>query len=163
MLRHANPNDFDFIKSLYFHKEINPFLLYEMDEEPHFLPIFQDLLDKNVLFVFENANGTQNERIGMLKLQRHTFRAQHIAYLGGVAIATEYAGKGFAQKMFIELIEYAKTQSILRIELSTATTNLRAMALYEKMGFQKEGVLRKYTHLKSQNIYLDEAMYAILL
>jgi L-phenylalanine/L-methionine N-acetyltransferase len=159
MLRLATSNDFYFIKSLYFHKEINPFLLYEMAEESHFMPIFQDLLDKNVLFVFEN----ENEQVGMLKLQPMTFRARHIAYLGGVAIAPEHSGKGLAQKMFLEMTEYAKTQSILRIELSTATENHRAIALYEKIGFQKEGVLRKYTHLKSENIYLDEAMYAILL
>jgi putative acetyltransferase len=159
MLRLATSKDFYFIKSLYFHKEINPFLLYEMAEEPHFMPIFQDLLDKNVLFVFEN----ENKPAGMLKLQPMTFRARHIAYLGGVAIAPEHSGKGLAQKMFLEMIEYAKTQGILRIELSTATENHRAIALYEKIGFQKEGVLRKYTHLASENIYLDEAMYAILL
>lgn len=159
MLRLAVTDDFNFIKSLYFHKDINPFLLYEMAEEAHFQPIFQELLDKKVLFVFEN----EQKPAGMLKLQPLTFRLRHIAYLGGVAITPEYAGKGLAQKMFVAMIAYAKTQGILRIELSTATENDRAIALYEKMGFQKEGVLRKYTHLKSENIYLDEAMYAILL
>jgi len=34
--------------------------------------------------------------------------------------------------------------------------------LYEKAGFVKEGVLKKYTWLKNENKFLDEVMMAYL-
>jgi RimJ/RimL family protein N-acetyltransferase len=64
--------------------------------------------------------------------------------------------------MLKEILSYAKTCGFLRIELSTATINDKAIRLYEKVGFQKEGVLRKFCYLKSENRFLDEVMMAYL-
>lgn len=156
MVRKAHINDYDFIKGLYFHPQINSFLLYEMADEADFAPIFEDLLDRNVVYVFE----IKGEKIGMFKLVPLTYRSSHIAYLGGVAIHPQWAGKGFGVLMMQEIIAFSLTLGFRRIELSTATTNEKAMHLYEKVGFQKEGVLRQYTHLKSENRYLDEVLMA---
>ena len=158
MVRHATIEDFDFIHGLYFHPHINPYLLYEMTESDNFKPIFADLLSKQIVYVFEN----DGQKIGMFKLYAHTYRSSHIAYLGGVAVHPDFGGKGFGQQMFKEILEFAKKRGVLRLELSTATTNETAIRLYEKMGFQREGVMRNYTFLKSENRFLDEMMMAYL-
>jgi RimJ/RimL family protein N-acetyltransferase len=158
MVRPATSKDFDFIYSLYFHPEINPFLLYEMMDKESFKPIFKDLLKKKIVFVFED----KGEKVGMFKLFAQTYRSSHICYLGGVAINPAFGGKGYGKMMLREILNYAKTCGFLRIELSTGTTNDKAIRLYEKVGFQKEGILRKYCYLKSENRFVDELMMAYL-
>jgi L-phenylalanine/L-methionine N-acetyltransferase len=158
MVRPITSDDFDFIYSLYFHPKVNSYLLYEMMDSTSFQPIFDDLVSKNIKFIFEE----EGQKIGMFKLYAHTHRSDHIGYLGGLAVHPDYAGKGFGIKMMAEIVTFAKEKGFLRIELSTATTNLRAIALYEKTGFEREGVLRKYTHLKSENRFLDELLMSYL-
>jgi RimJ/RimL family protein N-acetyltransferase len=64
--------------------------------------------------------------------------------------------------MMEEIKAYIKEQGFLRIELSVADTNERAIRLYEKAGFEKEGILKKYTFLKSEQKFLDEVLMAWL-
>lgn len=158
MVRQANFDDFEFIYNLYFHPAVNPYLLYEMMDKSIFQPIFEDLISKNIKFIFEE----NQQAIGMFKLYAHTHRADHIGYLGGVAVHPDFFGKGYGGKMMAEALALGKEKGFLRIELSTATTNSGAIALYKKLGFKEEGILRKYTHLKSENRFLDELMMSYL-
>jgi RimJ/RimL family protein N-acetyltransferase len=159
MIRKARTSDFEFIYGLYFHPEINPFLLYEHMDAPSFQPIFKELMDTGVLYVFDH----EGEMAGMSKLVPLTHRTDHIVYLGGVAIHPDFAGKGLGEQMILEVLEHAKKSGFLRVELSTATINERAIRLYEKTGFQKEGVLRRFCHLKSEGRFLDEVLMSCLL
>jgi L-phenylalanine/L-methionine N-acetyltransferase len=158
MIRNANNSDFNFIKSLYFHPDINPFLLYEMDEIDNFETIFQKLLAADILYVFENEGIMK----GMCKIGPFQHRTSHIVYLGGVAIDPNHVGKGLGQTMVLEILDLAKAKGYHRIELSTASFNEKALYLYEKVGFVKEGVLRDYTFLKSENRYIDEVLMSCL-
>ncbi len=158
MTRKITAADFSFIYQLYMHPEVNPYLLYEVMEENSFQPIFDDLLAKNIIHIYHN----EGKDIGMFKFIRLEHRTSHIAYLGGLAIHPQFAGQGYGKKMMEEIIALGKEMGLLRIELSTATINEKAIALYEKMGFEKEGVLRKYTWLKSENKFLDEVMMSYL-
>ncbi len=158
MLRNANQDDFNFIKSLYFHQNINPYLLYEMSEIDQFDTIFQSLITSKILYVFEN----EGIRKGMCKIGPFQHRTSHIVYLGGVAIDPDHAGKGLGVTMMLEILDFAKAKGYHRIELSTASFNEKALHLYEKVGFVKEGVLRDYTFLKSENRYIDEVLMSWL-
>ncbi|HRH48784.1 MAG TPA: GNAT family protein [Panacibacter sp.] len=158
MIRKATTSDFDFIYSLYMHPQVNPFLLYEMMDATEFKPIFEELLSRSVLYIYEDEDTT----VGMFKLVPLTYRNTHIAYLGGLAIDPSSAGKGYGIKMLQQIIDYAKEQGFLRIELSVATINEKAIRLYEKVGFVKEGIYRKYTYLKSENRFLDEVIMSWL-
>jgi L-phenylalanine/L-methionine N-acetyltransferase len=158
MIRQANSYDFDFIFNLYFHPQVNPFLLYEMMDRLSFQPIYEELMSKNIKFIYED----DGQAVGMFKLYAHTHRTAHVGYLGGLAIHPNFSGKGYGVKMMSEILAFGKQKGFLRIELSTATTNTRAIALYEKVGFDREGVLRNYTHLKSENRFLDELMMSFL-
>jgi L-phenylalanine/L-methionine N-acetyltransferase len=158
MLKPAKQSDFDYIYGLYMHPEVNPFLLYELMSKQDFEPIFIDLLNDKVLYIFEN----EGTNVGMCKLVRLKHRTAHIAYLGGVAIDPAFGGKGLGKKMFHQIIDLGKSLGLLRIELSTATHNERAIGLYESIGFEKEGVLRRYTHLKSEGQFIDEVLMSYL-
>jgi len=140
------------------HPQINPYLLYEMMDAAEFKPIFDELFNKDVLYIFED----NNTAVGMFKLVPLLYRNAHIAYLGGLAIHPSFAGKGHGLTMLNEITAYAKQQGFLRVELSVATINEKAIRLYEKAGFVKEGVFRKFTYLKSENRFLDEVMMAWL-
>jgi L-phenylalanine/L-methionine N-acetyltransferase len=133
MVRLATTEDFDFIYGLYFHPQVNPYLLYEMMETDDFKPIYADLLAKGIVYVFEN----DGKKVGMFKLFAHTYRTSHIAYLGGVAVHPDFAGQGFGNKMLKAILDLSRERGFLRIELSTATINDKAIHLYEKMGFQR--------------------------
>jgi putative acetyltransferase len=124
-----------------------------------FQPVFDDLQAKNLIYVFEH----EGQSAGMFKLIPLTYRTDHIAYLGGVAIDPAFMGKGLGQVMMNEILDLGRARGLLRIELSTATINERAIRLYEKMGFEKEGILRKYTYLKSEDRFLDEVLMAVFL
>lgn len=156
MIRKAAPTDFDFIYNLYMHQQVNPFLLYEMMNTDLFKPIFDELLAKQVKYVFE----VNRAAAGMCKLVPFTYRSSHIVYLGGLAIHPSFGGKGYGFAMMQEIIAHAKQQGFMRIELSVAAINEKAIRLYEKAGFQKEGLLRKYSYLKSEGRFLDEVLMA---
>jgi len=156
MIRKITEEDFDFIYELYMHPQVNKYLLYEPMPAAEFKAIFTDLLNKEIIYIFEN-NGIS---AGMFKLIPFTHRSSHIAYLGGLAIHPSFSGQGLGFIMLKEILAYAKRLGLLRIELSVAAINEQAIRLYEKAGFEKEGILRKYTHLEKENVFLDEIMMA---
>lgn len=158
MTRNITAADFDFVYNLYMHPLVNPYLLYEQMDAAAFKPVFEDLLRRNIIYIFEMDSAAK----GMFKFIKNEHRSSHVAYLGGLAVDPGYPGKGYGLQMMKEIIELGKTMDILRIELTVATFNDKAIALYEKTGFIKEGVLRKLTHLKSEGRFIDEVMMSYL-
>ncbi len=159
MHRKATQNDLQFIYDLYMHPQVNPYLLYEPMEIEEFKPIFDKLLEHESKYIFMDEKGSP---VGMFKLFPLTYRASHIAYLGGLAIHPAYAGKGFGLKMMQEIINLASQQGYKRIELSVATENLGAIKLYKKVGFETEGIMRKYAYLKQKGRFLDELLMSYI-
>jgi len=159
MLEKVKAENFSYIYGLYMHPEVNPYLLYEMMDSETFRPIFDELLKDEVLYLYKEGA----ETLGMCKLIKQKHRNEHILYLGGVAIHPEHFGKGFGRKMIMEIIDFCKKNAVLRIELSVAVHNKKAIQLYENVGFTKEGVLKNYTYLKSKNQFIDEILMSNLL
>jgi L-phenylalanine/L-methionine N-acetyltransferase len=158
MIRTATINDFDFLYGLYMHPEINPWLFYEMMPAEAFRPVIEELIQKQSLYIYE----MEGRPVGMFKLQPMKFRNSHIMYLGGVAIHPDHAGKGYAKEMILDAIDLIKSMDFTRIELTVATSNPKAISLYEKCGFNTEGTLKNYTFLKSENRYIDEQVMAYI-
>jgi putative acetyltransferase len=129
-----------------------------MDIE-EFKLIFDKLLANEIKYIFLDENGTP---AGMFKLFPLTYRTSHIAYLGGLAIHPAFAGKGLGKKMMYGIIDLVKQQGYKRIELSVATENSRAIELYKKIGFEAEGIMRKYTYLKQEGRFLDELLMSYI-
>lgn len=158
MIRKITGQDFDFIYELYMHPEMNIYLLYDPMTAEEFKDIFADLLDRGIVYIYEK----DGVAAGMFKLIPLTYRTAHVAYLGGLAIDPLQSGQGLGFLMLKEILELAKETDFSRIELSVAVENTKAIRLYEKAGFTKEGVLRNYSYLKNERRYLDEALMAWL-
>jgi L-phenylalanine/L-methionine N-acetyltransferase len=159
MYRKATNTDFDFIFYMFMHPQVNPHLLYEQMNAENFKPIFEKLIEQDILYLFKD----NNERVGMFKLLPLSYRSAHIAYLGSFAIDPKQARKGLGTKMLEAIIGLAKQNNIKRIELSAGVQNKNAIALYKKCGFEEEGILRKYTYLKSEDKYIDELMMSYII
>lgn len=159
MIRLATIADAPFFYHLYMHPSINPYLLYEWMDAAAFAPIYQDLMEKGQLYVFSQAEMP----VGMFKLVPLLHRTDHVAYLGGVGVHPDHMGKGIGKQMMHAIVDFARQRGFRRVELSTATINTKAIRLYEQVGFAPEGVMRQYTHLKSEGRFLDELLMAILL
>ncbi len=158
MIRKITKADFTFIYNLYMHPSTNPYLLYELMPSDAFEPIFESLLLQDIVYIFS----VDGRDVGMFKLIPLLHRSDHINYLGGVAIAPSEAGKGHGSAMIKAIIDLGQQSGLKRIELSTATTNTKAIKLYEKHGFVFEGILRSYTHLKSEHRYIDEQLMSYI-
>lgn len=83
-----------------------------------------------------------NERaglIGLLNIDDRNRKAEYYICLGG----KKYKGKGIAYKATIELIKLAHTKfNLQKIYLFTEKDNIAAQKLFEKVGFEKEGLLK---------------------
>jgi putative acetyltransferase len=83
--------------------------------------------------------------VGEISLQ--TFdnpRRKHAGSIGMV-VHDAHAGKGIGSALLAEICDQAdRWLNLARLELTVWTDNARAIGLYEKFGFEQEGVLRSY-------------------
>ena len=87
-------------------------------------------------------------------------KAHHRAEIG-YEMWPDYWGKGLMPEAIRALIQYGFEQMDLnRIEASAHTENQRSQRVMEKLGFQKEGILREYYCRYS--IYNDQVLYSLL-
>jgi putative acetyltransferase len=156
MIRKATPGDFVFIYELFMHPQINRFSFYELKTMEEFRPIFDNLLSQDILYIYE-ADGRP---AGTFKFMPQPHRASHIIVLGGVAIHPLFGGKGHGQQMLKEILLLGKEMKCVRLELGVSAINTKAIHLYEKAGFEKEGLLKKYIYLTEEDVYLDDILMA---
>jgi putative acetyltransferase len=82
--------------------------------------------------------------IGLIGLTRHENRRSHAGYLG-MAVHDAYAGRGIGTALMAAIIDLADNWlNLKRLELGVYVDNARAIALYERFGFEREGVYRAY-------------------
>ena len=67
---------------------------------------------------------------------------RHAASLG-MAVVKEYRGQGIGQALLTAVTEAALAFGFTRLELEVFANNISAIALYEKHGFEVEGLKRK--------------------
>lgn len=84
-------------------------------------------------------------------------KAEFAIYIGD----SSEKGKGYAKEATLKTIDFAfKKLGLNRIYLYVLKKNTTALKLYEKVGFQKEGILRN-SIFKNGN-FVDEMMMSIL-
>ena len=83
--------------------------------------------------------------IGSIGLHRdRPHRRSHVASLG-MAVHDAYVGRGVGRALLAAVVDLAeKWWNIRRLELNVYADNHRAIALYERFGFEREGVHRAY-------------------
>jgi RimJ/RimL family protein N-acetyltransferase len=120
--------------------------LSEMIESDNSTIIVADIDDRLVGLV-EATGGSYN-------------RNKHSAHLV-IAVLKEFWGKGIGKNLMGKCIEWAEANEIHRLDLSVFTYNTKAIELYEKMGFEKEGI-KKHSFKVNAN-FVDEYMMARLI
>ncbi len=100
------------------------------------------------------------KRIGTIGLNNLDFLNQKAEY--GILIGEDEAkGKGYGEEASIALLKYAFEElNLHRIYLRVFTVNSAAIRLYEKLGFEKEGILRQDAFKNGR--YQDVLMMAIM-
>lgn len=82
--------------------------------------------------------------IGTLGVVKMEGRRGHAATLG-MAVHDDFAGRGAGTALMAAAVEQAdRWLNISRLELFVWTDNARAIALYERFGFEREGTFRQY-------------------
>ncbi len=89
------------------------------------------------------ADGEMVGTAGLMGIPR--VRRSHACMLG-IAVIGHAQGQGVGTALMQALTDYAdRWTTFLRIELTVYADNPNAIALYEKFGFEREGVLRNYS------------------
>jgi ribosomal protein S18 acetylase RimI-like enzyme len=60
----------------------------------------------------------------------------------GVGVLQDYRGQGIGTALIRAAIDMARATGLTRIELTVREQNARAIELYERLGFVREGVKR---------------------
>jgi putative acetyltransferase len=84
----------------------------------------------------------QDRLVGVAGLHRRKGRRSHAAELG-IGVADDVNGRGIGTALIQALIEAAdKWLDIRRIEITVFHDNAEAIRLYERHGFEREGLMR---------------------
>lgn len=95
--------------------------------------------------------------IGMIGLHRERrHRRSHAASIG-MAVHDAFAGRGAGAALVAAVIDTADNWwNIRRLELEVYADNVRALALYERFGFEREGLMR--AHAFREGHYVDSVV-----
>ena len=82
--------------------------------------------------------------VGAIGLDRYENRRSHAAEFG-IAVHDDYAGRGAGSALIAAILDLADNWlQLKRIELNVWADNAGAIALYERFGFEREGLHRAY-------------------
>jgi ribosomal-protein-alanine N-acetyltransferase len=79
----------------------------------------------------------------------------------GYDLWPDYWGQGLMPEALRALLRYGfEVMELNRVEATTHTENQRSMRVLEKLGFQREGVLRDY--YCREGMYNDQVLFSLL-
>lgn len=90
---------------------------------------------------------------GQVNRQRHSTTL-------ALAVLRAHWGSGIASGLLAEVLAWSKQVGIARVELTVHTTNIRAISVYLRAGFQVEGTRRRSLLVSGQ--YVDEYLMSIV-
>ena len=131
------------------------FMMFEPGERPTDINIVKNTIKQSIdgedlLLVATD----DKDIVGFLSAQRGTQnRIRHSAYIV-VGIREKFRGIGIGSKLFSTLDIWAKENNIIRLELSVICSNDIARRLYEKNGFEIEGIKKNSMIIDGK--YVDE-------
>lgn len=123
-------------------------------EDSVWIEILQKSLEnKDEFLVFAEIEGSL---AGMMRAYREqSQKCAHNASIVSVYVNKKYQGKGLSSLLMESLIEKIKINTeILRLELMVVTTQISAISLYKKFGFEIVGTLHK--NVSVNGVFYDE-------
>jgi len=96
--------------------------------------------DESVVFVALAKKGDMSIPVGFTQLYPHysSIRAVKNWILNDLYVETPYRGMGIGAALIRKVMDFAKGEGAVFVELATATDNYAGQHLYEKMGFIKQ-------------------------
>jgi RimJ/RimL family protein N-acetyltransferase len=86
---------------------------------------------------------TEEGVVGRLSIARdRSPLSRHVAEFG-LMVAASARRRGIGSALIEEAMDWARDLGIVRLELTVFPHNAPAIALYRKLGFQEEGILRR--------------------
>jgi len=159
MRRLATHEDIDTVFALYMHEKVVPFLGYDPMPLDEFRPIYKELVESRSFFIYE-AEGCV---AGFYRATRYPGRVSHVACFGTLAVDPSLHGKGIAHAMVSDGIARLEAEGVKRIELYVESDNAPGLRFYEKLGFEREGTLRKFYKRAGEADYIDDHLLALLI
>ncbi|MGL5693624.1 MAG: GNAT family N-acetyltransferase [Peptostreptococcaceae bacterium] len=131
------------------------FMMFEPNERSTDINITKNIIEKTVHGDNLILVATDRENmIGFISVQKGgPKRIKHTGYIV-IGIREQYRGKGIGSKLFSELDMWAIENKITRLELSVICSNTIAKHLYEKNGFEVEGIKKNAMIIDDK--YVDE-------
>jgi RimJ/RimL family protein N-acetyltransferase len=97
--------------------------------------------------------------IGWCDVRREFFPSRAHRGTLGMGLLPEWRGRGVGRRLLEATLAQARRSGFKRIELDVHADNSRAIALYEKAGFVREGVVRDASLIDS--VFRDAILMAI--
>jgi ribosomal protein S18 acetylase RimI-like enzyme len=95
----------------------------------------------------------KNRIVGFSSCEGHTLTRFAHKVEFGVCVLQEYWGYGMGKNLLAESIAWADANGIQKITLNVLETNDKAVTLYQKLGFEIEGILKNDKILSDGNFY----------
>jgi RimJ/RimL family protein N-acetyltransferase len=100
-----------------------------------------------------------DEVVGWCDIARVSWEGlRHVGRMG-MGLLSGYRGQGLGRRLAGVTIEAARNAGFERIELEVFATNIAAIRLYESLGFQREGLKRRFRKL--DGVYDDNVIMAL--
>lgn len=112
--------------------------------------IKEDTEQVNNLFLVAEVNG---KIVGFCRCEGNQLKRSSHKVEFGVCILKDYWGYGIGKKFLEESIQWADTNEIKKINLNVLETNENAIRLYQKYGFEVEGILKNDKLLSDGKYY----------
>ena len=113
--------------------------------------------DNQMIFVAEH----ENQLVGFLGAYGGNYRRNHHCAYIVIGIRQNFTGQGIGKGLFERLEKWAIDHNLHRLELTVMSHNERAISLYQKMGYQTEGIKRDSLWVNGK--YVDEYYMAKIL
>lgn len=98
--------------------------------------------------------------VGWCDIRRHGFEAHAHRGSLGMGLIDGFRGRGLGRQLIEAALKNAWEIGLTRVELSVHADNTRAIALYRKMAFVEEGLMR--AAFFADGIYRDAVMMALI-
>jgi RimJ/RimL family protein N-acetyltransferase len=135
---------------------------FTMTEEQERVFLAEQAIRPNWAAFVAVTDATPARIIGLATADGQQRRAiRHCASIG-ISVAHGWRGQGVGHALMRSLVDWARASGLVtRLELEVLTRNQTAIHLYERIGFQREG-LKRHALLRNGE-YLDELTMALLL
>lgn len=133
---------------------------YKPVHESNHLAWFENIIKRQDVFIFGIKRVEDHKLIGSCQLNKLNFVHRNAELRIRIGAATD-RGRGFGGDAVQLLLKFAFDDlNLNKVYLNVYSTNIRAIKVYEKSGFRKEGELKRHDFIDGK--YLNIVVMAIL-